>query len=414
MQRKVRNWCSLGLGVVAIAGLLLARKPLTRWVGERAVLSNPSPPLESVEALIADSPDREAAIVAAWNTGRIVQREVAVRMLAHDRTLRERLSPRLESIVLAGALDADMDVRETCLGILRDRKDPALVPLVVAQLRDCDPQTCLLGLDYLKYESPGVGVPSVIPLLDNPEPQVVSLALKLLEKWSGEKFGVKISDTVLEEDGITGMLKRPDGIDVKVKSGVAQARIWWGQHKAEFPPARLELPREAVAEQPALTAEDFSLRDLDGRRVRLSDFRGKVVLINFWTTWCTACLSEMPELIALQKAHEKDLAILGVSLDFVPTDDGDTDPNVPPEKVRANVARAAKARGINYRVLLDEHYEVGGRFNGGELPTTVILDGNGHVRRRFIGARELSVFEAMIAEAGRPASGKRNASLVQR
>ena len=44
---------------------------------------------------------------------------------------------------------------------------------------------------------------------------------------------------------------------------------------------------------------------LDGRRVRLSDFRGKVVLINFWTTWCTACIGEMPELIELQKRHHE-------------------------------------------------------------------------------------------------------------
>jgi len=172
-----------------------------------------------------------------------------------------------------------------------------------------------------------------------------------------------------------------------------------------------DLPPGTVTGQPALTVEDFSLRDLDGRPVRLSDFRGKVVLINFWTTWCTACVSEMPELIALQKKHENDLAVIGVSLDFVPTDDGDTDTSSP-EKVRANIIRTAKAHGINYPVLLDEHFEVGGRFNGGELPTTVIVDANGHIRRRFIGARELSVFEAMIAEANKPSARTGTAGLV--
>ena len=53
-------------------------------------------------------------------------------------------------------------------------------------------------------------------------------------------------------------------------------------------------------------------------------------------------------------------------------------------------------------VLLDEHNEVGGRYNGGELPTTVIVDAQGNVRRRFVGARNLAVFEAMIAEAAMP------------
>jgi hypothetical protein len=60
------------------------------------------------------------------------------------------------------------------------------------------------------------------------------------------------------------------------------------------------------------------------------------------------------------------------------------------KKVRNKVARTVKARGINYTILLDEKNEVGGRFNGGELPTTVIVDANGNVRRRFVGARSLA------------------------
>jgi hypothetical protein len=70
--------------------------------------------------------------------------------------------------------------------------------------------------------------------------------------------------------------------------------------------------------------------------------------------------------------------------------------------VREKVARTVKVRGINYPILLDEKNEIGGRFNGGELPTTVIVDANGNVRRRFVGARSLPVFEAMILEAGEP------------
>jgi len=158
---------------------------------------------------------------------------------------------------------------------------------------------------------------------------------------------------------------------------------------------------------------------LNGQTVRLSDFRGKVVLINFWTTWCTACVSEMPELIALQKKHADELVIIGVSLDYVPDShghigghaaveeqkhsNGDQDDHeataAAMKRVREKVARTVKARGINYPILLDEKNEVGGRFNGGELPTTVIVDAQGNVRRRFIGARSLPVFEAMLAEA---------------
>ena len=80
------------------------------------------------------------------------------------------------------------------------------------------------------------------------------------------------------------------------------------------------------------------------------------------------------------------------------------------KRVREKVARTAKARNINYPVLLDEHNEVGGRYNGGELPTTVIVDAQGNVRRRFIGARNLAVFEAMIAEAGQDEQRAQTAS----
>jgi len=123
----------------------------------------------------------------------------------------------------------------------------------------------------------------------------------------------------------------------------------------------------------------------------------------------------MPELIALQKRYGERIAIIGVSLDNVPDEDGHLGGHEGVESgsghdgyrpslntVREKVARTVKARGINYTVLLDRNNSVGSRFNGGELPTTIIVDAQGYVRRRFIGARSLPVFEAMIAEASQP------------
>jgi thiol-disulfide isomerase/thioredoxin len=331
------------------------------------------------------------------------------------------LPTELEGILLAGALDVDMNVRETALGILRDRNHPALPSLAAAQLQDPDPQVRLLGLNNLKRVDASIGVPTVIPLLDEDDPLIVATGLKLLENWSGEAFGVKLRDTVSFENPTTGLKEFPEGSHEKARAGAARAKAWWTAHQADFPPIRLEVPREAITAGKPVPVGDFSLRDLNGRKVRLAKFRGKVVLINFWTTWCSACLSEMPELIALQKQHGDRLAIVGVSLDFVPDSHGhigghpaveeqaehteehlDERDSAAFKKVRDKVARTAKARGINYTILLDEVNEVGGRFNGGELPTTVIVDASGNVRRRFVGARSLAVFEAMIAEAGRP------------
>ena len=259
----------------------------------------------------------------------------------------------------------------------------------------------------------------MIPLLDDADPLILTLSIKLLEHWSGQNFAIKISDTVATENETTGLKEYSDANLEKAKAGAARAMTWWAEHQSEFPPVKLKVPPEAYSTRRPVPAGDFQLRTLEGKHVKLSDFRGKVVLINFWTTWCTACVSEMPELIALQKKHADNLVIVGVSLDYVPDShghigghaaveeqkhsDGDHDDHeanaAALKRVREKVARTVKARGINYPILLDEKNEVGGRFNGGELPTTVIVDAQGNVRRRFVGARNLPVFEAMIAEA---------------
>ncbi len=422
MRQKSRYGLFLGFGVVAVLGVWLVRDPLRLRIARRVVLANPTAPPELVEEIIEASPDRPAAILAAWNTGRIVHREAAIREISRSFPVGQFLPSELESIVLTGALDVDMNVRETALGMLRERNHAALPALAAAQLRDPDPQVRLLGLNHLKRADANIGVPTILPLLEEDDPLIVATALKLLENWSGENFGVKLRDTASFENPKSGLKEFPEGSRETAKAGAARAKAWWAAHQAEFSPARLAVPREAIAARRLVPAGDFSLRALDGRKIRLAEFRGKVVLINFWTTWCPACVSEMPELIALQKRHGDRLAIIGVSLDFVPDshghigghpaveeqaehaegDDSPKDNSAALKEVRDKVARTVKARGINYPILLDEENEVGGRFNGGELPTTVIVDAKGNVRRRFVGARSLAVFEAMIAEAGQP------------
>jgi thiol-disulfide isomerase/thioredoxin len=423
MRAKSRYGLFLGVGFAVVLGVWLFREPLRNRITQSATLANPAPPPELVEEFIEASPDRATAILAAWNTGKIIHRQVAVREIARSFLPGQSLPAKLESIVLTGALDADMNVREAALGILRDRDHPALAALAAAQLRDCDPEVRLLGLNHLKRVQASIGVPTIIPLLDEDDPLIVATGLRLLENWSGGNFGVKLSETMSRENEKTGLKEFPEASREKARAGAVRARAWWADHQAEFPVVRLEVPREALTARRPVPAGDFSARALDGQRVRLRDFRGQVVLLNFWTTWCPACVSEMPELIVLQKRHAGRLVVLGVSLDFVPDSHGhlgghaaveEPAPHAEPhdargrdstarQKVRAQVARTVKARGINYTVLLDEDNEIGGRFNGGELPTTVIVDAQGNVRRRFVGARPLAVFEAMIAEAGQPA-----------
>ena len=125
-----------------------------------------------------------------------------------------------------------------------------------------------------------------------------------------------------------------------------------------------------IALSPALVvrqetiAPQFVLRDLDGRTVRLSDYQGKVVLINFWATWCPPCRAEMPDLVRLQREHGKDLQIIGITY--------------PPEK-KTRVRTFARSVKVNYPIILGTR-QIKARFSSDEtLPLTVVINRDGKV-----------------------------------
>ena len=112
-------------------------------------------------------------------------------------------------------------------------------------------------------------------------------------------------------------------------------------------------------------APQFELKDIKGRTVRLSDYEGKVVLINFWATWCPPCRAEMPDLVKLQREHGKDLQIIGITY--------------PPEK-KPRVLKFAKSLKVNYPIVLGTR-ELKSRYSSEEtLPLTVVIDRDGKVK----------------------------------
>jgi cytochrome c biogenesis protein CcmG/thiol:disulfide interchange protein DsbE len=128
------------------------------------------------------------------------------------------------------------------------------------------------------------------------------------------------------------------------------------------------LPGQVRQEPPEPT---LALRDLGGRTVQLESFKGKVVLLNFWATWCPPCRAEISDLVALQKAHgAKGLQVVGVTC---------------PPFARTAVAKFAKREKINYPILLGTK-GIASRLTGTEvLPTTLVLDRDGRVRARIEG-----------------------------
>ena len=394
------------------------RDSFQSWIIAQGTLANDAPSAELLDEYIRSAPDPNSAILAAWNSGKIVHRQFAIRQLTEARGDDQSLAFELEGILLSGAMDPDLNVREAAFSGLRSRRHPGLVALAAAQLRDPDPQVRLLGLDYLKHAAAAAGVPVVVPLIDDLDLRVAGRAIKLLEHWSEQDFGMRLVDTVQVDNPQSGLKEfRAEGI-VRTRAAAERAKEWWSRDEPGLPPTALEPPRSAWVGT-GLSTVDFSLPTLEGRDVRLSDFRGRAVIINFWATWCLGCLGEIPALVELQKRHGERLAILGVSLDAVPDSHGHShgsthsggavsadhadhghDDHAEPalDAIRAKVARMAKKLGINYTVLLDERNTVGGRFNGGELPTTLIVDGSGNICRRFVGARDLATFEAMLTE----------------
>jgi peroxiredoxin len=112
-------------------------------------------------------------------------------------------------------------------------------------------------------------------------------------------------------------------------------------------------------------APDFTLRVLDGPNLRLQEQRGKVVLVNFWATWCGPCRKEMPHLNRIaDKYRSSGLVLLGINVD----DDA------------RNAADLAAKLGVKFPVLFDTDKKVSKLYDLNSMPSTLVIDRNGRVR----------------------------------
>ncbi len=119
---------------------------------------------------------------------------------------------------------------------------------------------------------------------------------------------------------------------------------------------------------PAGPAPDFSIKDLQGRVLSLADYKGKVLVINFWATWCPPCRREIPDFIeAYKELNSEGLEIVGVSVD---------------ELTPAELADWAKKMGINYPVAMATKKIIEDYKPGDYIPATIIIDRQGLIRYR--------------------------------
>jgi peroxiredoxin len=168
--------------------------------------------------------------------------------------------------------------------------------------------------------------------------------------------------------------------------------LYFGYHQARRTAA--SAPRIALR----TVAPDFSLESLEGKTMRLSDLRGKAVLLNFWATWCGPCKIEMPWFVDLQKQYgSQGLQIVGVAMD-----DGS----------KEDIAKFAKDMGVNYPIVIGKE-SVADQYGGVDaLPQTFLIARDGKIADKIVGLRGKSEIEDAIKKAlsTRPAASQASTS----
>lgn len=137
---------------------------------------------------------------------------------------------------------------------------------------------------------------------------------------------------------------------------------------------------------PGMEAPDFEVTLIDGETFKLSEQRGKVVLLNIWATWCGPCVAEMPEIEQLSQDYAEDLVVIGVNCG---------------EK-EADVAAFVEEKGYTYRFAADEDYLISASlYPTNSIPYTVIIDANGVITQMHLGGGVgmYDVLEGYVLEA---------------
>lgn len=128
-------------------------------------------------------------------------------------------------------------------------------------------------------------------------------------------------------------------------------------------------------------APDFELKTLSGETFKLSNFKGKKVMLNFWATWCPPCKAEMPEMEQFYKQANQDITILAVNLD-------------PENDVKGFISK----NGITFPILMDTQDQVNRTYQIISIPTTYFIDGKGVIQNKFTGAMQLDMMKQFASQ----------------
>jgi thiol-disulfide isomerase/thioredoxin len=128
-------------------------------------------------------------------------------------------------------------------------------------------------------------------------------------------------------------------------------------------------------------APDFILSSTNDKSIKLSDYRGKIVIVDFWATWCPPCRRGIPDLIEIQKEYGKDVVVIGISMD--------TD-------TKGDVVPFIQNMGINYPVVYADARVVQAYGGVESIPTSFVIDKNGNIVDNHIGLVPKSEFTSLL------------------
>lgn len=133
-----------------------------------------------------------------------------------------------------------------------------------------------------------------------------------------------------------------------------------------------EVPAEEVNTGKAAKAPEFKLTEIDGKEIKLSDYKGKIVILDFWATWCGPCRRGIPDLVSLQKEYKDKLVVIGISLDKVSGTDKD-------------VKGFMKEYKINYPVIWGNEKVTKDYGDIQAIPTSFVIDQKGNIVDKHVG-----------------------------
>jgi peroxiredoxin len=189
-----------------------------------------------------------------------------------------------------------------------------------------------------------------------------------------------LATALREQPPARGKQGEPDGLYVELASLVRYERMQAASDNPQFAEAMAKLEAADAARQKA----DFTLTDLQGKTWHLRELRGKVVLVNFWATWCPPCRKEMPDLQALyDKYKDQGLVVLAIS-----------------DEEAAKVVPFIAEKKIGYPVLLDPGRKVTELFQVEGIPKSFVYDREGRMVAQSIDMRTRGQFLGMLAQAG--------------